>query len=163
MPKILEMPPISFLRARFQYCHESGRLIYRVGVSQRRRAGDEAGFIHRLGYRYVKLSFDGQKYQIAAHRIAWALFHNACPSTDMEIDHIDRDKLNNKISNLRLVTRRENANNRSIVQRSSAHPGVSRRKTGYWRAYAYRDGKYIHLGGFKTEQEAALAAKPYWR
>lgn len=157
MAKINEMPPLAFLQERFAYCPATGQLTYRIPVSQRRRAGAVAGFIHWTGYRYVKFAFGGGKIQVAAHRIAWALFHQDCPPSHLEIDHIDRNKLNNRMDNLRLVTRSENAKNMPAkrAHRATGARGVSRLKRGGWRAYKYTDGRYVHLGYFPTEQEAA--------
>lgn len=156
MAKINEMPPLAFLQERFAYCPATGQLTYRIPVSQRRRVGAVAGFIHRTGYRYVKFAFGGGAIQVATHRIAWALSHHDCPPSHLEIDHIDRNKLNNRLDNLRLVTRAENAKNmpEKRANRAAGGRGVSRLKRGRWRAYKYTDGRYVHLGYFLTEQEA---------
>lgn len=160
MPKINPLPPVSFLSERFAYDHETGELTYRETVSRRRAAGAMAGFIHWMGYRYVKFLFEGRKTQAASHRIAWSIFHQTDIPPTMEIDHIDRDKLNNRISNLRLVTRAQNARNTSATVNRSARRGVSRCRNG-WRAYTYRDGRYVHLGQFSTDTAAANAVSAY--
>ena len=79
-----------------------------------------------------------------------------------EPDHRDRNGLNNQKSNLRVVTRSQNiVNSRKRPECSSVHKGVSKRYMDgefyCWRAYVNYDGKMIHLGGFNSEHEAALA------
>lgn len=82
-----------------------------------------------------------------------------------EIDHINRDKLDNRRSNLRVVTKAQNIYN-SKPRSSSGYKGVS--KSGnVWRAYykPYGSGQ-IHIGCYKTPEEAAKAydkvAKETW-
>jgi len=72
------------------------------------------------------------------------------PSKDREIDHIDRDRLNNRRDNLRFVTHAQNQKNR--------RDGKGYRFTkGKWEAYIQNDGKQIYLGRFTTEKEAKNA------
>lgn len=64
------------------------------------------------GYEYV--SIDG-KYKLV-HRFMWSTFYGKIPK-GMEIDHIDTDRLNNNINNLRLVTPKENRNNPTTIEK----------------------------------------------
>lgn len=69
-------------------------------------------------------------------------------------DHIDGDGLNNQRSNLRVVTRRQNGQNRHQLK-SSRYPGVSLHKlTRKWAAYIVVNGGMNHLGLFTTEESA---------
>ena len=64
------------------------------------------------GYLYYKLSVGKCKYDyLRGHRIVWEAFNGKIPA-GLEIDHIDRDKHNNTLSNLRLVTHSENCLNK---------------------------------------------------
>jgi hypothetical protein len=64
------------------------------------------------GYLYYKLSIGKCKYDyVRGHRIVWESFNGKIPN-GLEIDHIDRNKHNNKLKNLRLVTHSENCLNR---------------------------------------------------
>lgn len=65
------------------------------------------------GYRVHKICFNGTKYQVRAHRIIWLACNGSVPD-GLEIDHIDRDKSNNSINNLRLLTGSGNKTNRRI-------------------------------------------------
>lgn len=81
------------------------------------------------------------------------------PPSGKMIDHIDGDGLNNKKSNLRFVTRRQNAQNMHI-KKSSKYPGVSYKKRyGTWEAYINFGNKKKCLGSFKTEEMAFSAYK----
>lgn len=79
----------------------------------------------------------------------------------MEIDHRDRNGLNNQRSNLRFVTHQENARNQSKrLNCSSKHVGVSwHKRDGVWRAQIVTDGKQTHLGSFKNELDAIKARR----
>ena len=94
---------------------------------------------------------EGKRTTLRMHR----LILGAIPG--QEIDHIDHDGLNNRRSNLRLVTHQQNAFNiRNDKTGSSKYKGVSLHEgTRKWRARIYLNGKTAHLGLFTTEEEAA--------
>lgn len=99
-----------FLLSVLHYDPETGLLTwidqhYRAG---RDRVGQVAGRLHRSGY--VNLKIFGVEY--AAHRIAWMMVTGLWPERDL--DHIDHNRANNKLANLRAATRRQNMMNRSI-------------------------------------------------
>ncbi len=77
----------------------------------------------------------------------------------LEIDHINRDKLDNRRANLRSVTRDGNKQNVPGRGGSSQYRGVSRHKEGKWQAGVQVDGKLQYLGLFEDELEAAEAAR----
>lgn len=81
------------------------------------------------------------------------------------VDHINGNKLDNRRSNLRLVTHAENLQNRPSLPRNntSGHRGVSFSKKGRaWVAQAHQSGRTIVIGRFHTKEEAATAASA-WR
>jgi len=87
-----------------------------------------------------------------------------CPAPDgFETDHIDRDRLNNQIENLRVCTRAENTRNKSISERNtSGYAGVSWCKDRQkWLAYIFINGKSKYLGRFEDVIEAAKKRDEY--
>ena len=112
------------------------------------------------GYFVVTLSKDNQDKKYLIHRLV-AL--NFIPNINKSkyVDHIDSDRLNNTISNLRWCTNQENCFNRSVSKNStSGHKGVSWRKDkNKWRAHITLNNKYIHLGHFSNIQDAINARK----
>lgn len=80
---------------------------------------------------------------------------------DAVVDHIDRDRMNNTSANLRIVTARENAQNKGAI--TGTYRGVYKHSRGKkWVATASADGKSVYLGLHDTEEEAA-AASLAWR
>jgi hypothetical protein len=82
------------LRERLRYDGGTGVFTRRVG-SGHARAGEIAGSVHSTGY--VRIGIDGGKY--TAHRLAWLYVHGVWPSD--QIDHINRNRSDNRIANLR--------------------------------------------------------------
>lgn len=78
------------------------------------------------------------------------------------VDHINRNKLDNRRSNLRLVTHTENCLNQSKRRESaSRHKGVARRGDR-WQVVIRIEGKLKWIGSYETEEEAAAVAAPYF-
>ena len=75
------------------------------------------------------------------------------------VDHIDRNPYNNSLSNLRGVTRAQNAyNSKKGKNASSIYKGVSlRNENGKWRSYITVQNKMISLGTYSLEEDAARA------
>lgn len=115
--------------------------------------GKIAGTPHNQGYIQIKA---GEKI-VLAHRLAWFVTYGKFPSCD--IDHINGDKRDNRIANLRLATRSENMANTTLPRsNTSGFKGVWYfKRTGRWMAGFRKDGKSIHLGYFDTAEEAAEA------
>ena len=114
----LEMPPYDYLHEVYYY--EDGCLYYKKRVANRIKVGDKVGGVGMHGYYNV--SIKGRRYKL--HRIVYYFHHGVMP--DEEIDHIDRDKSNNRIENLRVVTRSENISNNPVAERL----GFNQRKDG---------------------------------
>jgi len=104
------------------------------------------------GYLMVKLFKDGKKKMKTTHRlVAQAYLPDFCE--DLDVDHIDRDKTNNNLSNLRMVTTQQNAFN----TKAKGYHFRKDRKTKPWQAYIGKDGKKIYLGYFDKEEDAHQA------
>ena len=140
------------VRGLLDYDPETGIFKWRVmrgGVP----AGSVAGGTHCQGY--VAIQFRGAPR--LAHRLAWLHFYGAWP--EGHLDHINRDKKDNRITNLRVVTPSQNLQNTGLQKNStSGYRGVSLNvPTGRWKAYIKVGGRRKHLGYFATPQEASVA------
>ena len=120
---------------------------YRVGI----QVGKKVGHLSAKGY--LMFTFQRKAYYI--HKCIFILVHGYAGENT---DHIDGDKLNNKIENLRASTAQQNNWNKSgLKNASSKYKGVSLRKDGKWLSCISLNGKTVHLGLFKNERAAALA------
>ncbi len=115
-------------------------------------AGSIAGALDKDGY--VCIAVMGKKYR--AHRLAWLFVHGEWPEFD--VDHINRQKADNRIQNLRDVTRSENLLNQ-VSPQAHGHFGMLGvgRLGNRFRARIQIAGKQVHLGLFKTAEEACVA------
>jgi len=135
----------------FNYNYETGVLKWLVPTAYRVNIGDEAGCINSRGH--LQTMINGRFYQV--HRIVWLICTGEFPKNN--IDHIDKNKLNNKFSNLRDVTQSENCKNQSIrSDNKSGTVGIDKIKSG-WRAQIQVNKTKINLGLFKNKQDATLA------
>lgn len=118
--------------------------------------GAVAGYVHSSGYRYIKIS--GKMY--TAHRLAWFFVYKSWPT---EIDHINRIKDDNRITNLRDCTRRINMLNTGLQKNNkSGYRGVYFcTNSNRWIASIKINNKSIFLGQFKSKEAAALSRKLY--
>jgi hypothetical protein len=103
---------------------------------------------HDINSFYAFYTVKGKKYYL--HRLLFAFPDNK------QIDHVFHDGLDNRRSQLRIVTNRENHQNLDKTNCQSIYPGV-RLDRGYWRADIRIDGRRKCLGTYKVEIEAARA------
>lgn len=150
-----KLPPIEELKRLFHYDPETGSLTWKIR-RQRMRVGDEAGFVQSSGYRRVKVNASNFK----GHRICYAIFHGVDPYP-MEVDHINHNRSDNRIQNLRLVSHRENGKNqKKHAHNTSGYAGVSWRKQNKkWHARITVNGKKKHLGYFTNKSDAIAARR----
>lgn len=145
----------------FRYDPESG-LLYRKKRGPRGKPDHVVGNPYSNGYLRVSIGGQSNKREYLLHRLIWMMQHGEWP--DGEIDHINRIRTDNRISNLRICTNAENKQNLSLrSNNTSGYTGVSYWKAmGKWRADITVNHKIKHLGRFDTPEEAYsayLAAK----
>jgi hypothetical protein len=149
---------LSRLKEFLSYDPDTGIFTWLVSRKGHVRAGMKAGAKHSCGY--VAIRFDGVDY--LAHRLAWA-FTNGDPGPEMQIDHINADRMDNRISNLRIATHAENCQNSSARSRNKhGMKGVrparwSETGNKKWSARIGVNKTHIHLGTFDTAEEAQAA------
>lgn len=119
--------------------------------------GKRAGFFHKRGYRYIGVN--NKRYQ--EHRLAFCMMGIEIPK-NLQVDHINGNPIDNRWCNLRLVTQRDNCNNMAL-HRNGHLAGTSYIKgQDKWKSKITINKKAVHLGCFKTQEEAHqayLAAK----
>ena len=128
-----------------------GVFIWRVDRSPQAKAGSEAGTITRYGYRRIVL----MREFYFAHTLAWVHEYNETPTTD--IDHINRDRLDNRIANLRLASRTQNNLNSDRWAFRGDDLGITPARNGRWYAQITIDAKYVYLGIHDTKEQARAA------
>lgn len=138
-------------RLRYLICYvpETGRFIWRV-ATKCKKAYTRIGRNHRS--RYLKIVVDGKWYP--AHRLAWLWVYGEFPNS--EIDHINTDKTDNRLINLRLATPLQNRCNRGpTVRCKTGYKGVfwdvERNK---WKAEIRFNGQIHWLGRFDSAEKA---------
>ena len=110
--------------------------------------------VSKNGQGYITLCLNGDHHR--AHRIAYEITVGSIPE-DMEIDHINGNRADNRIANLRIVTARGNAQNKKIHRHTDKLVGCSKCSLNRWRAQVYHRGKKKYLGTYDTELEAHTA------
>lgn len=139
---------IEELESIFCLDQESGCLI-RMKPTQGRK--DRENF--RADYRYV--SIDGTQY--FEHRLVWMLANRRHIPSGLDVDHINRDKLDNRPENLRLATTAQNRANIGMqCNNSTGYKGVFLDK-GKFRAKIKSNGNQRFLGSYNTAKAAAAA------
>ncbi len=161
-----DLPSPEILRKLLRYEPDTGKLFWRERereffqtdnswkIWNSKHANREALTAkNRCGYKQGRVFYG----QYRAHRVIWAMQTGAWP--EKEIDHIDRNKSNNKWCNLRHASGSENkANKPSQFGSLSKYLGVDWSKSKLkWRARTSKNGKSYYLGDFDCEIEAAKA------
>lgn len=148
MFKVSTLPTQEELLSLFYY--KDGGLYWKVN-KHRAKANTKAGGVCKThGYVFIRLN----KKLYREHRLIWKMFYNDEPKV---LDHINRNRADNRIENLRSVTFSENCFNATTrADNTSGIRGVSlNRKTNKWRAYINFHKKRIELGFYDTLEAAS--------
>ena len=136
---------LAYLRERYTYDAEAGT------IRHKRRDRAVKGWKNTKGYNYITLTINKKIFKVRMHRAVWALYYGRWPT---EIDHLNGNKTDNRLCNLREVSGRENQQNRVWKWKPNARtglPGV------YYRAtesrYRVSVGKNLH---FRDKYEAFI-------
>ena len=140
------------IKKYLRYDAETGKLFWKLNKGTTGKAGNEAG---GQNYGYLRIKINRKSYK--AHRIAWLLTYGSWPVD--QIDHINGNKKDNRLENLRAVSSGENARNQKIPKNNTSGAiGVSFYKKGqYYQASIQINGKSKYLGVFKNKEEAIAA------
>lgn len=140
------------LLARFSYDHKTGVLTY-LKANKHKNIGDSAGFVHKSGYLVIKVN----KISLKVHRIAWYLYYGV--DAEGMIDHINGDRTDNRIENMRVVSFIENSKNRGINKNNtSGAKGVVKKGNKYYARIGF-NGIKLFIGSYNTLEDAEVAYK----
>lgn len=161
------LPSTEVLRRLFVLDHETGALFWcarplsdfreekQFLFWNRHLVGKRADHLHVTGYRRVWIQIRGTSHEFYAHRLVWKIVNGEDPVP--EVDHIDRNRSNNRPDNLRQVSHQLNMRNASR-SRNQANPlGVYLTDSGKFRAQLRINGSCVHLGTHPTKDDAIRA------
>lgn len=135
-------------RPESHFSHKCGYAIW-----LKNHAGKKAGCLNGKGYYHIGIL--GKRYP--SHRLAWVIVHGCWPD---QIDHINGDRKDNRLCNLRAVDVTENQKNASVrLDNKTGVTGVGLHSSGKYHAYIRHNGRHKHIGLFDTLESAALARK----
>lgn len=162
MPRLEEKVSIQHLRECFEY--RDGDLYWKARPESHfqkpadhkafmtRMAGKKAGKVGGKGYVHIGMRINGDAVCMSAHRVVWAIHYGRWP--EETIDHIDRNRTNNRIENLRDIPMAYNLRNRA---NASGLPRGVELFMGKPRARIVIGGVPVYLGTFQSVEDAHLA------
>ena len=142
------------LRQLLSYDEDTGVFHWANPVSTAVRQGQIAG--RKLNTGYWQIMVDSRRYQ--AHRLAWLWAYGEFPPN--EIDHVNGDRSDNRLVNLRPATKAENQQNVGARKTNKCgFMGASPHMSGRWTAQIKHGGKKYYLGLYGTPEAAHAAYK----
>jgi hypothetical protein len=143
------------VRELFNYDPKTGVLTRKIRSGRKTRVGQIVGFLQNYGYLMVGIDY--REYLV--HRVIFLWFHGRWPHS--QIDHINHNRTDNRIENLREATHRENGVNQKLSKNNtSGHNGVYwNKQVKKWQAYITVEGKARYLGIFEDIKDAISARK----
>ena len=152
MIKAKQVMRLETMREYLDYDPQTGIFTWKKNLKGPVKKGMKAGAKHSRGY--ISIGFNGESY--LAHRLAWAFAHNDI-SQDMQIDHINGNRQDNRISNLRLASHEDNCRNSKPRKHNKSGIKGVRKENSRWAARIRVNKKEIWLGTFNTADEASQA------
>lgn len=141
------------LKELLKYDIKTGVFIWLKSRGGTAKIGTVAG--HKNKNRYIKINID--RHLEYAHRLAWLYCHNEWPP--LNIDHINGDPSDNRISNLRVVSQAINMLNRSVSKNNVLGKigVIADKRSGLFLSRVRISGQILNLGYYKTKEEAHAA------
>ena len=149
MAKPTTLPSQKKLQELFDY--RDGELYWKEKIHPSIDLSKPAGYVEKSGYRGIRI--EGKVYR--AHRLVWKYHYGKDPKEF--IDHIDGNRTNNNMENLREATKQQNGFNRGPSKNNKLGIKGVRKLGNKYTAAITINGKEKHLGMFFTIEEARLA------
>lgn len=150
--KPLPMPSLDEINKLVSYDKETGDFMWKIYRGGKAKANTKAGSLRPDGYLQLSINYKGIKLQ----RLAWYIATGNDP-LDMEIDHINGIKTDNRLCNLRIATEAQNCFNRKKrSDNTSGYKGVTKMRNKWAAAIAYNKTRKF-LGIFETPLAAYIA------
>ncbi len=148
-----ELLQLDRLRELLDYDEIAGVFTWKKSNSNRKAIGSKAGG-RKNSHGYMHISIDGKLY--SAHRLAWFYVYGVWPN---QIDHMNGDRVDNRIANLRSVSGQYNMHNqrKAHINSSTGALGVIAKPSGKFAAEIRVDGKKKYLGTFSSIDDASSA------
>jgi hypothetical protein len=137
------------LKEVLDYNPETGIFRWKIRARPQNPVGSVAGSKRKNDYLQIRIK--GKNF--LAQRLAWLFMTGCWPVA--ELDHVNRDRTDNRWVNLREATRVQNAINSKDKKNSTGYPGVQVTKEGRFSARVRVGNKRTHLGVYATVEEAA--------
>ena len=150
MKTIRPLPSFEYINEVLNYDEETGDFTWKISPSRAVKAGDKAGSMH-TPHGYIVIGYKGEVW--LAHRLAWLISVGEDPGKYL-IDHLDEDKTNNRIDNLRLAD-----NSRNIARSMEPICCIKQAWSGRYQAVYTLDGVKHYCGTYDTQEEASKVGK----
>jgi hypothetical protein len=136
--------------------YDNGVLIWKNPQGRRAKPGDVAGYKTKNGY--IRIGINGDEYP--AHWIVWWMHGKGEIPEGYEIDHENHIRSDNRIDNLRLVTRKQNSQNhtRRVTNKSGYTGVIWNKRVKKWNVQVTVDGRCIS-GGYHESIESAIESR----
>ena len=142
------------IKELLDYNQDTGVFVWKVDRGNQTHAGDIAGNFTHEGYKRIKV--DGKEYK--AHRLAWMYVYGTM-TEEKQIDHVNHDRSDNRIKNLRLVTHSSNQKNRLLNKNNTTGVCGVRKRGNRFIAELKHNGVSMHLGSYDNFFDAVAARK----
>jgi hypothetical protein len=147
---------LTFIQDNLIYNRDTGDFFWASDRSNGKvKAGSLAGSKTLKGYRQIRIG--GKWYK--CHRLVWLMETGNWPNG--QIDHINRNGLDNRFGNLREVNNYQNCTNRGRISKSGVLGVYYDKKNKKWITGSYLDGTYRNLGRYPTREEASKVYKEF--
>ncbi len=124
----------------------------RVDLRRKDNKWKQVKLLVNCAYGYCQVGFNGRI--VYHHTVVWVLSTGKDIPQGMDIDHINGNKIDNRMENMRLVTRRENTQNGKVHRNGQLFGSSLDRRSGKYITKILISGKRIHIGLYNTEQQA---------